>query len=166
MDFTKLLPTMVKNNPRVVLPKNRPLKEEARMTQRRTTLEDEIQNYNKEPRETDNLTAAERRGIAKLRKRIISGEIVVYETDKSGKLCVATVEAYEQQGEVHVKEDRVVTWEDVEDRQKEILGHLKGLNWIFQTEMSHGEKKTERTWTAKEMDSTTVPKVSLLAKDH
>ena len=166
MDFTKLRPTMVKNNPRVSLPKNRPLKEEAKLIHRRTTVEEEVSEYTKEQSDTDDLTAAERRGVAKLRKRILDGEIVVYETDKSGKLCVATIEAYEKQGDVHAREDKIVTWEEVEDKQKEIVGHLKGLNRIFQPGMAHGEKDMERTWAAKELDSTTIPKVSLLAKDH
>ena len=38
--------------------------------------------------EWDNLSAKERRGLIKLRKRVKSGEIAIIKTDKSGKLGI------------------------------------------------------------------------------
>ena len=67
---------------------------------------------------------------------------------------------------MHVKEDKIVSREEVEYKQKEILGHLKGFNRIFQPGIAHGYKIMERTWGAKELDATTIPKVSHIAKDH
>ena len=55
-----------------------------------------------------------------MRKRIDSGEIIVYQTDKSGKLCVASTESYRRQGQEHVNKDKVVSWDEVEKSQKEI----------------------------------------------
>ena len=40
-----------------------------------------------------NTTPDERRGLEKLKKRIDRQEIVVYQTDKSGKPCVASMES-------------------------------------------------------------------------
>ena len=50
--------------------------------------------------------------------------------------------------------------------KKIILGHCKALNRILRIGESHGRQSMERAWEAKELDSSTVPIVKFLAKDH
>ena len=58
-------------------------------------------------------------GISKLKKRVQDNSIVVMETDKSGKLAVASMEAYLEMGQVHIKNDEEVGEEEG--------GHVKAL---------------------------------------
>ena len=87
IDLRKLVPTKVKNNPRIVLPKARPRKEEAELMSRPNMIGNVIKQHKKENGYECNLTDSKKRGINKLRKSVKLGEIVVYLTDKSGKLC-------------------------------------------------------------------------------
>ena len=55
---------------------------------------------------TSTLTKGERMGLESLKKRIKEGEIVVVETDKSGKFSVMNQDEYLQAGDLHVVNDR------------------------------------------------------------
>ena len=75
---------------------------------------------------------------------------MIWTTDKSGKMCVSSIEEYEKAGEVHVMKDEVVPWEEVEEIQKDIRCHTKGLNRVFRPGMSLGERNMERCFEAKD----------------
>ena len=66
-----MIPSDVKNNPRVILPKPRSEKEEVELTTRVTLVTKEVKSY-LEGLETEpsNLTNSERRGLRKLKKRL------------------------------------------------------------------------------------------------
>ena len=157
------MPTKVKNNPRVYLPNERPVREETELKGRETMIETLIDKYNKQTKRPENLMPGERRGLNKQKKR---SDIVVYLTDKSGKLCIATPEVYKRQGDPHTANDTVVTWKQVEDSQREMKGHLRAYNLIFQAGENIGEKGQNRVWQAKELESTVIPIMSQLLKDH
>ena len=70
------------------------------------------------------------------------------------------------QGTVHTKQDKRVSWDEVRGIQREVTGHLKALNKVFQTGTKHGKDATTRTCHAKELISTAIPILTLLAKDH
>ena len=72
-----------------------------------------MKNYINVNRNECNLTDFEKRGIRKLRKRVKEGEIVIYLTDKSGKMFITTPEIYLKQGSVHVQGDKVSSWKEV-----------------------------------------------------
>merc|ERR1711954_282286 len=166
IDFRKVMPTDIKNNPRAMTGGNRPPKEEALLTTRNTLIEHNVLEYIASQPNLENLTKSERRGLKKLARRVKSGEIVVYTTDKSSKLAIATRESYEQQGDVHCSGDPIVTWDEAAMSKKIILGHCKALNRILRIGESHGRQSMERAWEAKELDSSTVPVVIFLARDH
>merc|ERR1712112_324577 len=133
---------------------------------RNTLIEHNVLEYIESQPNLENLTKSERRGQKKLARRVKSGEIVVYTTDKSSKLATATRESYERQGDVHCSGDPIVTWDEVAMSKKIILGHCKAFNRILKIGESHGRQSMERAWEAKELDSSTVPVVKFLAKDH
>ena len=128
-------------------------------------VEATVQQFNAKNPRTDNLTPGEKRGLTKLRKRVKDGEIVIYESDKSGKLCCATPEVYKKQGDQHTVNDTVVDWKTVEDSLKDMKGLLRALNLIFQAGENQGEGQP-RVWQAKELSSTVIPIMSQLVKDH
>ena len=166
IDFRKVRATDVKNNPRVCLPPARPVREEAEFMSRNVMVDKVTERFmNNNPR-GDNLTESEKAGVEKLVKRSKAGEIVIYQTDKSGKSCVASVESYKRQGVLHTRGDEVVTWEQIQEAQRMVKGHLRGMNLIFQAGLDQGESGQGRVWRSKELESTTIPLLSVLAKDH
>ena len=117
LDFRKARATAIKSNPRVILPKARTPKEEAEMLSRQTRAEEITADYLKAvgDKEESNMTPGEYRGWKKIRKRVEKKEVVVYQTDKSGLMAIATMESYERQGRRHVEDDIEVGWEEVND---------------------------------------------------
>ena len=125
-----------------------------------------VEQYTEEnPEAEHNLTPSEYRGYRKLLKRIANHEIIVYQTDKSGKLAVTTPESYKQQGDVHVKGDQKVDWETINKSQRVIRGHMRGLNRIFKVGENQGQGQ-ERVWEALELKATVIPDVAFTPKDH
>ena len=53
-------------------------------------------------------------------------------------------------------------------QQVQIFSHLplQGQNRILKLSQAHGSKAMERSWQTKELYSTVIPNVILLAKDH
>ena len=134
LDFRKLRPTDVKNCPKIKMPKARTTKEELELTSKQEMALRESRRYLREiSSHPDNLTKSERRGINKLKKRVDAQEVVILQTDKSGKLCMMSLEMYLRIGEPHVKNDPIVDWEEVKDAQELMKAHLKMLKKIFST---------------------------------
>ena len=166
IDFRKIRPTNVKNNPKVIMPDPRPPVEEAHLLTRRTLAHLEASRFIQNMKVQCNLTPSEKRGIKKLTKRVKAGELVVGETDKSGKIFIASMEAYIQMGDKHASKDREAEWSEVREAQSIIKGTLKAMNRAFNTGENAGEKGMSRAWEAKELESMTIPTNSYTVKDH
>ena len=164
LDFRGIRPTDVKNCPRVKLSGPRSQREEMELgTKHKVMLKNTKEYIRTLEEQPDNLTKSERRGLRKLKKRVDAGEIVIVQSDKSNRLCVMSVEAYRMMGTPHIQNDPEASWEEVSEAQQEIKGHLRAINCIF----SAGEETNqERVWSAKELRSTTIPVLKMLAKDH
>ena len=96
IDLRRRRVTDLKENTRVYLPKPLPINEEAKIQIRRERLEKVYRDFVNENctdkgEQRSNLTSAQKRGIASLKKRIKDGELIVRMTDKSGKLVLTTV---------------------------------------------------------------------------
>ena len=94
VDWRKHKATDMRNNPKVYLPKARPVQEELELGAKEFIYTKTIQKYidancnDQGTQKQDNLTKSERRGIAKLRKKQELGQIIITTTDKSGQLCI------------------------------------------------------------------------------
>ena len=73
----------------------------------------------------DNLTAGEMRGLKSLKKRVADGELIVCQTDKSGRFCVLTREQYLEAGQEHAGKDRKIDQADHEEIQRAVNGHMR-----------------------------------------
>ena len=67
----------------------------------------------------------EKRGLKSLKKRVADGDIVICQTDKSGKFCVLTREQYLEAGKVHVDKDRKVDLEEQKEIERAVNGHMR-----------------------------------------
>ena len=140
LDFRRLRPRDVKSNPRVFIPKPRNNKDEEELKVRNHLEEKVMLDYLQEQEDCNNFAPSEKRGIKSLRARIEAEEIVVYPTDKSGRLAVTSRSSYSQQGAKHVAGDRVVDWVEVEAAQITVKHHLWALNRVFNPGQNHDEK--------------------------
>ena len=168
-DMRRRKVTDIKHNSRVILPKARPPKEEAMYEVRRSEWFKIFQNYKNEAcgengQLPSNLTPAQRRGMKKLKKRVDDGEIVVCQTDKSGKLAVMSMELYLQAGLVHTKKDKEVGLETVREVEKICNGHT--AMWLKIWNAGADWKHQDRMRETRISHSLTVAALDLAYKDH
>ena len=142
LNFGRQKATEMKHNKRVTLPKSSDAQVEALIEVRRKRalqLYDMCRKKLGEGAEKgkDNLTMGERRGLKSLKKRVDEGEVVICQTDKSGRFCVLTREQYLEAGMVHVKNDRKISNEEQGEVERAVNGHMRwwgsiwglGSNW-------------------------------------
>ena len=106
LNMQKMKVTDSKHNTRVILAQPMPAIKESMVGVRqnewakiRSQFKEEF--CDEEGNQKSNLTAPQRRGIKSLVIRVKNGEIVILETDKSGKLVVMLLEDYLAAGLVH-----------------------------------------------------------------
>ena len=114
----------------------------------------------------DNMTRSERRGFFKLAKRVKANDIVISTTDKSGEITISSYASYMEQGQVHIKNDTKVSWEEVNDAKHRVLCHTKVLTSVFNTGEAHGEKNQNRCKKDLNEDISVLSNLTLLQKDH
>ena len=72
-----------------------------------------VEKYKKENKHSmENINIKQKKGLKSLQTRQINGEIVVYSTDKSGRLSVDSVENYIEAARPHVENDDIIEQED------------------------------------------------------
>jgi hypothetical protein len=97
-----------KANTRVVLPKALSAKEEAEFEVRRAEWGRIFDDTDEKGLQESNLSVGEERGMKSLKKRVANGEIVVCQTDKSGRFALMTMADYVYAGSKHVQTGQ--TW--------------------------------------------------------
>ena len=117
MDFGNQKATNMKRNKRIKLPKASSIQMEAFLEVRRkegARLYDMCLKELGEGAEKgmDNLSGAEKKGLRSLKKRVAAGELIICQTDKSGRFCVLTRQQYLEAGWTHTEKDRRITLED------------------------------------------------------
>ena len=90
-----------------------------------------------EARPDTNLTEAESCGKEKLQRRIKAGEIVIFPTDKSGKLVLSTPDTYMEAASVHTAGDKEVSWDCLGVVEKEANRHATALRKAFRLGEGH-----------------------------
>ena len=169
LDLRKKRVTDSKDNSMVHMPRPVSVKEEASISVRETTYESVFKKYFRENcsekgKQSPNLSKSEMSGLKKLKKRIDDGSIVIMESDKSGKFCVASIEAYAEMGQVHIKKDKEIDQQEVDDRERVINGHVSMLLKILS--MGKSWKHEDRFRESNITHSGLVADLSLRYKDH
>ena len=125
MDMRNLRPTDLPFNRNVFLPKPLEADKETEMMELKrklidTTKEYIDQNKKKKIPTYPNLTTKEKEGLERLNQR---EEVVVFETDKSGRFAADSKENYSRASEPHIVNDTTITEEEHVKCQKEINAH-------------------------------------------
>ena len=168
-DDRKRRVTDLKECSRVTLPKPLPTKEEALIEMRREMhgkIYEEFrqENCNKDGEQQPNLSEIEREGLKSLQKRIKEGEIVIMKTDKSNKFCVATREEYIKMGEIHTKNDKKITREEIHEIEKQLNGHSVAWVKMWGTGADNGHQ--DRVIDSKTTKSNNLASMYIAYKDH
>ena len=104
------------------------------------------------------------RGLKKLKKRISEGEIIICQTDKSGRLAVMPMDMYHEAAMVHIGKDVEVDFEEAEKTQNLLNGHVS--MWLKMTGMGAQWEHESRQRSTHIEDSVSIAPLYLLVKDH
>ena len=160
--------TDLKECSRITLPKPLHTDEEATLEVRRKSqqevFQEYIKKYTKNGEQESNLSEKEQAGLKSLQKRIQKREIIVMKTDKSSKFAVTTEEEYIKMGEVHIKGDREVSRQELQDMEEYINGHSRAWAQIWQSGEDHNHQG--RIIASKIQHSENIADLYLMYKDH
>ena len=73
--------------------------------------------------ESSNLLRSEKRGLQSLQQKVREGEVVVFETDKSSRFSVDTIDNYKDICNVHMKDDEIVSLNEYDRVEKRHSAH-------------------------------------------
>ena len=145
LDFARQKATNMKGNKRITLPKASDIQMEALIEVRRKRASKLYDMCVKKlgegcERGQDNLTPGERRGLKSLKKRVTDGEIIVCQTDKSGRFCVLTRDQYLEAGQAHVVNDRKIDQKEHEEVQRALNGNMRWWSVIWDLGSNWGQE--------------------------
>ena len=153
----------------LIIPQPGPLREESVMAGMKEKMMFEVRKYIKEECNESgwpksNLTRSEVDGMKELKEKIKRKEIVVFKSDKSGKMTVDSMENYSEAISVHTEGDTEIDERRVEKIEKNANDYLKVLNRIFNV----GAAWNQQRRVAEASTSTNVPPPAFygLRKDH
>ena len=161
--------TDLKECAKVTLPKPLPPQYEAALEMRRSAQEKIYNKYvetkcNKKGEQRSNLTRSEKEGIKKLAKRRKNMEIIIMNTDKSGRFVIATMEEYKKMGQDHISKDKPVTSTEIDLIEKQLNGHC--IAWAKMNNSGENWNHMSRIMESKTSKSRNTAKMRLLYKDH
>ena len=110
------------------------------------------------------LSEDQRKGLTQIKKRTKEGEVVVLETDKTGKFSIVTTEDYLKMGQKHTAGDKIIDQVELEQVQKEANGHVS--MWVKMLGMGESWGHQARIRESLIQHSCVVPPMKLLVKDH
>ena len=77
-----------------------------------------------------NLEKDEREGLVSLKKKVQTQENVVFQTDKSGRFSVDSLENYKTASQPHIIESVIIT-KDEHDRLQQLINSPRSLGFAF-----------------------------------
>ena len=169
IDFARSKPTQWKGNKRIYLPKAGSTSLEAYLEIRRQQASrtyDDCMKLLSEGCKTsnENLDCEEKEGLKSLQKRVKSGELIIAQTDKSGKFAVLTREQYLEAAAVHTKNDKVIDLEESRKIENHLNGHMRW--WAEMTGLSDQWDQRDRAVRNVLNHGLAVCPLTLLIKDH
>ena len=171
LDFGRCKATDWKLNKRITLPKSGSPKFEAYLEVRRaeaSKIFDEcmrlLGHEEKDGDMIENLSESERSDLKSLKKKVNNGNLLVCQTDKSGRFAILTRQQYLDAGYEHTKKDVEIEVAENEDVERTLNGHLKWFSKIVN--MGEYWDQMDRNRRNLLNQGLAVCKMTLLIKDH
>ena len=117
-----------------------------------------------EIKEDENLTEPQRRGIKGLVRRVKDNELVVFQTDKSGRFSVDTPDNYRESVMPHVGDDPQVSQNDHDAIDKTLTAH--GISWVRMLSAGENSRHEDRIKDNMISSNSPIPPLYGLRKDH
>ena len=151
-------------NKRIKLPNAVDEESEVRMQALKNNLRGVTSEYIRSQPNSTTLTKSEETGLRSLKKRIGRKEIVVFQTDKSGRFAVDSMENYVLSGQAHAAEDPIITEED----HRRIEHNINAHSVAFTRMTCAGESQQDSDRIRKNMIITDsqAPPLYTTRKDH
>ena len=111
-----------------------------------------------------NLEKEERDGLKAIIKRVKDEEIVVFETDKSGRFSVDTRNNYNESAMPHVERDQIIDVKEHDDIEKKINAH--SVMWVRMLCAGEGTGQEERIRNNMVSHCNPIAPLYTLRKDH
>ena len=112
----------------------------------------------------ENIDIEEKQGLKSLQERVEKGELIVAQTDKSGKFAVLTREQYIEAATAHIKNDREIDLEESKKIENHLNGHMRW--WAEMTGLSDNWNQRDRAVRNILNHGLAVCPLTLLIKDH
>ena len=170
MNYSKQRVTDLPTNRRTTIPPPGKVKEKIVYANMKSRIDTVRENYVKKKCDdkgnikASNIDTKTKQGIRSLQDRAKKGELLVVPSDKSGKLCVNSVENYVAAMEPHIKNDPVITLSDKNTTERVLNGTTLQLGRILR--MGENHNHWDRTKQALTNKKGHVPVLSGMEKDH
>ena len=164
-DFREARSTELPFNTRSYIPGPVQRDDEVRLQSLRVELTKVVQEYaNTKDVALSNLNEEQKKGLVEVKKRRENNEIVIFQTDKSGKLVVDSPNNYLETATPHMEGDEVVTADDYEATEKLINAHSVFWLQMLQVAKESGDAKRYKTSMRKENSQCST--LYTFRKDH
>ena len=158
-DATRIRNRDVPFRKRVTIPECADPATEAKLTLCRERLNKVLEEYKeKQTKPESNLTKQQKQGLKKLKRRVKNGEIVCFQTDKSGSISVDTPDNYVDSMQPHLEGTIPSTEEEYTKTEKLINAHM--MNWC---RIMKFDKKVAHNFIS---ENNEIPPLYGLRKDH
>jgi len=171
IDFRVMRPTDFPFNKRVYLPEPLPREEEEsiqriKLDLMNTTREYISANRRNTRQQHHNLSKEEESGYKKLLTRSRKKEIVISQTDKSGRFTVDTPDNYREACAPHHTNDVEIDELDHTKAQKEINAHATMWTKILNVSQAYGTNSVTRSKNNLLVENSSLASLYVLRKDH
>ena len=122
------------------------------------------EEYTEKSTVVDNLTDNEKEGMRSLKEKVKKAEIVIQQTDKSGRNCVDSLDNYKLSVQPHISNDIPINEEEHQELEKTMNAH--SYTWTKILNMGKYKNSHERIRNSLKTKNSEYATLSCLRKDH
>ena len=153
-------------NKRIQLPKPVDEQTEVRMQMLKHRLKNVTEQYVEKSKTKDkgNLSSSEHKALKSLQQKVNEKEIVIYETDKSGRFSVDTMDNYKLSCEIHIRDDKEITIKDYQEIENKANTHA--ISWARMCQAGTAQNDDKRIRENIQATDSQPPPLYTCRKDH
>lgn len=170
LNFKNLKATDIKGNRRIIMPEPDDDPDEIRRNNVKNELKNVFLQYRKESCDKfgnqldNNLDNEELKTIKNLRNKMDKDNLICYETDKTGKRVLDTVENYAKKMMKHIENDEIILEKKVRKIENKLNEHVD--DWMDMTNAGEHTKQNGRIKSNMKSKEGQLPALKGSSKDH